>query len=193
MKTQFKTLINACIFSMLTLTYFSVSAQSYYTPGQNYSLRNKIDATHAMKINIIYDTSGNATISKTIVSALSSDKYNSFIFCDVNRMNYNEESNCADFTEELLDFWVIDLETIVEDAVPLGGGKCFSCPCAKKLKGAIDAGTCDVLYIREGNTFNFSCEVAATCEECGKLEVSSGNGSNSTNQILIIQANSVQF
>jgi hypothetical protein len=193
MKTQFKTIIKTVIFTLITFTFFGASAQSYYTPGQNYSFRNKIDATHTLKVNVVYDASGNATVTKSMVSPISTDIYNSFIFCDDSRVSYSSESNCASFTEELTDFWVIELETVNEDASPVGGGVCFSCPCAKKLKDAVGVAECQVKYIKENSTFNINCEVTATCEECGKLTISSGSGTQSTNQILIIQANSVQF
>jgi len=193
MKTKFNTIIKTVIFTLITLAYSGLSAQTYYTPGQVYTFRNKIDDTHTLQANVLFDAAGNATVTKTIESANSTDKKQSSIFCENERMNLNSETGCASFKGSVKEFWVIDLGSTNEVAVPEGGTTiCFSCPC--KVSMGAGAGKCKVSDMTDGGaTHNITCVVTDTCNECGTLQRSSSKGSTDNNQILIIQANSVNF
>lgn len=193
MKTQINHLIKISFLAVFAILSLTVSAQSYYTPGQVYTFRNKINVSQTLKVDIVFDAAGNASVSKSMVSPQANDKYNSFVFCDENRIDYSSESKCINFNGDLSNFLVIDLETIVDGSSPLGGGVCLTCPCSKPFKDVVGKGECKVTYTKENSSFSFNCEVTATCEECGKLTISSNTGTTSTNQILIIQTNSVNF
>lgn len=194
MKTQINNLLKIGFLAVFAILSLTINAQSYYTPGQVYSIRNKIDDTHTLKVEFVFDASGNATITKTMVSSISSDKTQSAIFCDDERMNLSTETGCVTFNGDLTNFWVINIENVDNSSAPLGGGICFKCPCKEQMDPKVAGGDCKVSDMNDGGSLhNLTCVVTATCMTCGELKSQTDNGIIVTDQMLIIQANSINF
>lgn len=186
MKTKINNLLKIGFLAVFAILSLTVSAQSYYTPGQVYSYRNKINSTQTLKVDVVFDNAGNATVTKSIVDVMDSDKNNSFILANPDKVSFSDAS-CVNLIGELNEFWAVELDNVNGTAVPVGGlGGCPSCPC-KKGKGA-----CSVAKIKTNNGYNIWCDTTLDCDVCGEMTFNKPSGEQ-TGTVLIIQAKSVIF
>jgi hypothetical protein len=186
MKTKFNTIIKTVIFTLITLAYSGLSAQTYYTPGQVYTFRNKIDDTHTLQANVLFDAAGNATVTKTTVNTQESDRNYSAIFASHDKIEFTENSSIK-LVGSTNEFWAIEFTNEVDNASPVGGGTLTaSCPC-KKGKA-----NCTVSRIKAGTGYNIWCDTGLECDVCGEMQFSRPTG-ETTATILVIQAKSIIF
>ena len=137
----------------------TVFAQSYYTPGQTYTFRNKINETQCIKVDVVFDANGNATVSKSLVAAETTDKANSFVFCEDTRVTFDESANTFKFNGPLTDFFVINLDNVNQESAPIATGSlCIICDCKGNLEGATVDGNIENTDPETENNKNISKE-----------------------------------
>jgi len=197
MKTKLNNTIKATMLFIFTLMGAAVFAQSYYTPGQTYTFRNKINANQCIKVDVVFDANGNATVSKSLVAAETTDKANSFVFGPENEVEYNSSTSTIRYQNSADNYFVLNLNTTDFDSeAPTANGEAtITCSC-KEFK-VENVGNCKIDSQTNGGIICVFCANENGCTECWPPKVtiknSSGVFTNINHQVLIIKANNISY
>ncbi len=161
----------------------------YYTPGEIYTFRSiNQDYTQTRVISIVFDQSGNATVSFTNEPIQPTDSRCLFVFAENNKFVIN--NNIITITDDLNIFWFIYFDEVpdpIENATTTAGGDTITitCPCSQ------GNGNCTVSTVGSGNCKKIVCDPTSECTICDKPKVEKG-GIINNNIFVLLQANSAQ-
>ncbi|MCC6182683.1 MAG: hypothetical protein IT237_12705 [Bacteroidia bacterium] len=148
---------------------------NYYTPGQTYIFRSRIDENQTKVISIVFDEAANATIFITVDSVLPVDESANFFFGPSAEFQFNEQSNAILITGDLSNYWYIYFDNPdhqSDNATTVGGPNVtVTCNC-KKSMGPDPA--CEVSWVLENDMLCATCVPNGSCEDCKEPKWSSG-------------------
>jgi hypothetical protein len=140
---------------------------NYFTPGQTYIFRSRIDENQIKVISIVFDEAGNATIVITSDSVLPEDKAANYFFGPNDEFRFDEQANTILIIGELSNYWFIYFDNPghqSDNATTVGGPDVkVSCDCKK---GSGSDPKCDVAWTLENDMLCPSCVPQASCEDC---------------------------
>lgn len=164
---------------------------NYFTPGQTYIFRSRIDENLTKVISIEFDAAGNATIMLTNDSVLPEDKAANYFFGPNNEFQFEEQINTIIITGDLSNYWYIyfnNPEHQSDNAATVGGTNLtVSCTCKK---GSAPEAYCDVAWTLQNDILCPTCVPNISCEECNEPKWSN-NPVNSTS--LVVKASSIMI
>lgn len=165
-------------------------AQQWFTPGTVYQFESKstTNPQQVIMFSVVYNTQGNATITKSTHNATESDKEKScsfgprseltisYVQGDVGIVNYTYSTTNK--------YWVISFENYTSKALA-GNTITITCLC---IAGE---GSCDVATMSDNTGTCSTCIPGAGCMQC-KMEITE-SGITSTGGIFIIKANNISL
>jgi hypothetical protein len=173
----------------MTLFFFCISYQAIFAQGalqEGVSLYRALDsssATGSTALDVEFDASGNATITRSEVRVNESDVETVYFFTQAqDRKNAEGKTNLKPTDEG--EYFIVDFAS--ESAERMTGNMIeVSCTCSA------GGGACKVIHTQEGDLQQTFCDPRSGCSQC-KLEVTSSSRTFN-NSILVIQAVSVDF
>lgn len=194
-----KAIVMVAFFSLSILAFSNLSAQNYFTPGQQYVFRSIIPGGQTRVITIVFDANGNATLSSSLVAIDPSDKWASWSFTPSDETNFDATTNTFNITQNLDKYILISFtDPTHTQATPLGGIT-ISCTCTKQLPNSNPPPAPDCTPSAQStgpNCFCYTCTVNATCAACKQSNGSSSgpiNPNKPYDKYLIIKANSLNY
>ena len=167
----------------------SAYSQVYFQPGTPYVYRSLSPAGNTSVLTLIFDTNGNATISKSQETSLGIDKQSFYVMApsgEVSASTYSDnKTGTVPINGSTSKYWLISFENPVNNSLENNTVK-IECICKTGNEGA----KCSVSYLQVNNNLSATCVPDQGCMSC-EMKTTNIPNQSIVGGSLLIKANSV--